>query len=59
MSKPKRIKVIHEIESLINWQEDQIIILELENDKLRRELEEVKDKQLQLMLVNLRSSIAA
>ncbi len=59
MSKPKRIKVIDEIESLINWQEDQIIILELENDKLWRELEEIKDKQLQLMLFNLRSSIAA
>ncbi len=59
MSKPKRIKVIDEIESLINWQEDQIIILELENDRLRRELDEIKDKQLQLMLVNLRGSIAA
>jgi hypothetical protein len=59
MSKRKRIKVVDEIESLINWQEDQIMILELENDRLRRELEEIKDKQLQLMLFNLRSSIAA
>jgi hypothetical protein len=59
MNKPMRIKVIDEIESLTNWQESRIRFLELENDKLRRELNEIKDKQLQRMLVNLRSGIAA